>query len=61
MRAISATRVISSISSRGLFERMVKAKRSPIGRPCMITEKGKRSIVAAVEPPKMMIAACLSQ
>ncbi len=61
LRTTSAIWVISSMRSRGRIARMVKAKRSPIGTPCMMTENGKRSIVAAVAPPKITITACLSK
>jgi hypothetical protein len=55
-----ATRVISSISSRGWLALIVNAKRMPMGMPWVITENGNRVIVEAVAPPKMMMTACLS-
>ena len=43
--------------SHDTFSRM-KAKRRPMGRPCRITENGKRIIVAAVAPPNTTTMAC---
>src|ERR1700761_6885514 len=61
LRAISAMRASSSTRSRAASRLMVKANRAPSGRPCTIALSGKRIMVAAIDPPKMMMTACSLQ
>ena len=41
--------------------RIVKANLAPSGRPCKIAASGKRISVAANDPPKMMMIACIAR
>ena len=53
LRTTSASRAISSISSRGVHRRIANANFIPSGRPWKMLDSGKRMRVAAVAPPKM--------